>query len=174
MQKTINLVNDEKLDIELELTSDIRKRYRIRDIILKASVCGFIICFTGLMLLAFFYIDGMILDVVGSIAVIGVIVSAISLLVTGFNNEYVLVDNVKEIENIINNINDLKKTFFSPDYDTINFFAKDDNSLSKMYLPVDEKRYYDSGNFKLTYDKKSHNIILYIPVKYSPDFEYLK
>lgn len=33
MKRTINLVNDEKLDIELELTADIRKRYRIRDII---------------------------------------------------------------------------------------------------------------------------------------------
>ena len=174
MKRTINLVNDEKLDIELELTADTKKRYRIRDIILKTSVCGFIICFTGLILLAFFHVDGMMLDVVGSIAVIGVIISAISLLVTGFNNEYALVDNVKEIENIINNINDLKKTFFSSDYDTINFFAKDDDSLSKMYLPVDEKRYYDSDDFTLTYNKKSHNIILYIPVKYSPDFACLK
>lgn len=174
MKKTINLVNDEKLDIELELTEDTKKRYRIRDIILKASVCGFIICFLGLITLAFFHVDGIVLDVVGRIGVIGLIVSAISLLVNGFNNEYALVDNVKEIENIINNINDLKKTFFSSDYNSINFFTKDDNSLSKMYLPIDEKRYYDSDNFTLTYNKKSHNIILYIPVKYSPDFECLK
>lgn len=174
MQRTINLINDEKLDIELELTADIRKRCRIKDIIFKASVCGVIICFIGLILLAFFHVDGMMLDVIGSIVVIGIIISTIFLLVTEFNNESILADNIKEVENIINNINDLKKTFFSSDYDTINFFAKDDDSLSKMYLPIDEKRYYDSGNFKLTYDKKSHNIILYIPVKYSPDFEYLK
>lgn len=174
MKRTINLVNDEKLDIELELTADIKKRYRIRDIIFKASVCGFIICFLGLITLAFFHVDGMVLNIIGSIVVIGLIVSTISLLGTGFNNEYILVDNIKEIENIINNINDLKKTFFSSDYDTINFFAKDDNSLSKIYFPVDEKRYYDSDNFTLTYDKKSHNIILYIPVKYSPDFACLK
>lgn len=174
MKRTINLVNDEKLNIELELTADIKKRYRIRDIIFKASVCGFIICFLGLITLAFFHVDGMVLNIIGSIVVIGLIVSTISLLGTGFNNEYILVDNIKEIENIINNINDLKKTFFSSDYNAINFFTKDDNSLSKMYLPIDEKRYYDSDNFTLTYDKKSHNIILYIPVKYSPDFACLK
>lgn len=174
MQKTINLINDEKLDIELELTEDIRKRCRIRDIIFKASVCSFIICFIGLILLAFFHVDGMMLDVVGGIVVIGLIISTISLLVTEFNNECILADNIKETENIINNVNDLKKVFFSSDYDSINFFAKDDNSLSKMCLPIDEKRYYDSDDFKLTYDKKSYNIILYIPVKYSPDFECLK
>lgn len=174
MKRTINLVNDEKLDIELELTEDIKKRYHIRDIILKASFCGFIICFLGLITLAFFHVDGMVLNIIGSIAVIGLTVSAISLLVNGFNNEYALVDNIKEIKNIINNINDLKKTFFSSDYDSIIFFTKDDNSLSKMYLPIDEKRYYDSDDFTLTYNKKSHNIILYIPVKYSPDFACLK
>lgn len=174
MKRTINLVNDEKLDIELELTADIKKRCRIRDTICKASGCSTIICFLGLIALAFFHVDGMVLNIIGSIVVIGLIVSAISLLVTGFNNESALVDNIKEIENIINNINDLKKIFFSSDYNAINFFAKDDNSLSKMNFPVDEKRYYDSDDFTLTYNKKSHNTILYIPVKYSPDFEYLK
>ena len=169
MKRTINLVNDEKLDIELELTADIKKRCRIRDTICKASVCSTIICFFGLMVLSFFHVDGIVLNI-GGVLVIGLIISIIPLLVTGFNNESALVDNIKEIENIINNINDLKKIFFSSDYNAINFFAKDDNSLSKMNFPVDEKRYYDSDNFKLTYDKKSHNIILYIPVKYSPDF----
>lgn len=73
---------------------------------------------------------------------------------------------------IVNMIDTEKDIYFSSDFSTLKYYKKG-GMFSTYKLPVDEIKYYDSRNLKLTYDEKLKKIILSLPYQCAYDSSYI-
>ena len=81
-------------------------------------------------------------------------------------------DKIIPFIDIINMIDTEKDIYFSSDFSTLKYYKKG-GMFSTYKLPVDKIEYYDSRNFKLTYDEKLGKIILYLPYQCAYDSSYI-
>ena len=81
-------------------------------------------------------------------------------------------DKIIPFIDVVNIIDTEKDIYFSSDFSKLKYYKKD-GGFSTYKLPVDEKKYYNSGNLKLTYDEKLGKIILYLPYQCAYDSSYI-
>jgi hypothetical protein len=75
---------------------------------------------------------------------------------------------IKKLNNIIKD--SYGKAILSKDFKLLYYFSDEVEQICSYKLPS-YRNYHQSDDFTLTYDKKENHLVLYIPAKYSPDYQ---
>lgn len=100
--------------------------------------------------------------------VIAAVFSSIAIIYGGIDSDYMLWHEIKKLNNIIKD--SCGKAILSKDFKLLYYFSDEVEQMCSYKLPS-YRNYHQSDDFKLTYDKEEKHLVLYIPAKYSPDYQ---